>query len=203
MKPHLPPSLRGFTLIEMMAVILVVTILIALSLPALSSLMEGNNLARAGQTLSDQINLARQIASARNSAVEIRFVKNDPAITNGFAALQLWLLDTSGNYKAVTKPTYLPKGTIISENSSFSSVFNATNNLSATNSIPANSGALSNLKYAAVQIRPSGVMIPKMDMKDAGLTLITSRYASGSTLPNNYVTIQINPLTSTPLVYRP
>lgn len=196
-------ALQAYTLIELMVVIAIIGALLAVSVPALSSLLESNNLTRGGQMLADQIGLARQIAAAKNKAVEVRLIKSDPAFTNGFSGIQLWIADETGGYKTANRLASLPKGILISEQPAISAAFGSTNGLSATNSMPSNVGAVSNLKYAAFQIRPSGTITPSLAMSNATLTVVSSKFASNSSLPKNYVTIQINPLTATPLVYRP
>lgn len=200
------PRKRGvhaYTLIEMLVVIAIIGTLLVISVPALSSLLESNNLTRGGQLLADQIGLARQIAAAKNKAVEVRLIKSDPASPNGYSSIQLWIADEAGGYKTVNRLASLPKGILISEQPAVSAAFGSTNGLSTNNSMPPNAGVVSNLKYAAFQIRPSGTITPPLAMSNATLTVISSKFTTNSSLPKNYVTIQINPLTATPLVYRP
>jgi uncharacterized protein (TIGR02596 family) len=195
--------IHAYTLIEMLVVIAIIGTLLVISVPALSSLLESNNLTRAGQLLADQIGLARQIAAAKNKAVEVRLIKSDPDSTNGYSGIQLWIADEAGGYKTANRLASLPKGILISEQPSISAAFGPVNGLSTTNSMPANTGAVSNLKYAAFQVRPSGTITPSLAMSNATLTIVSSKFATNNSLPKNYVTIQINPLTATPLVYRP
>lgn len=191
--------IRGFSIVELLAVMAVVGILLALTVPAMTSLMESSNLTRAGQMMADQVNLARQIASARNTTVEIRLVRMEDA-SSGYEAIQLWTNDAAGNAKPLGSLSLFPQSTSIAGNTA---VLSRMLSIGSDSTMPANSGAGSNKKYRSFQIRPNGLVTPTLPMERCYLAVVGSRYAGDSQLPKNYVTVQINPQTGTPLVYRP
>jgi uncharacterized protein (TIGR02596 family) len=83
----IPPSLmnivrlsrRAFTIIELLAVIGIITVVIVFAVPAANSIMRGSQLSQGSQALSDQLGFARQLALSKNRAIEVRFYRfGDP-----------------------------------------------------------------------------------------------------------------------------
>ena len=194
----------AFTLVELLVVIAIVGILMAMAIPSVRTMLDSSNLTRAGQLVGDQINLARQIASASNSSVEVRFFKLPKVAASCYSGIQIWGTTRKGNFAALRNVTLLPPGVIISENATLSPAFS--NTLSQplpTGALPAGPGTTGGAAYVSFQVRPTGVVLPVLAMKDFSVTVIPARYAAASALPANYVTIQVNPLTASPFMYRP
>lgn len=189
--------ISAFSLVELLAVVGIMGILFALTVPAVSSMMESNNLAQAGQTLADQVSLARQIASARNQTVEIRLIKR-PASSPGYNAVQLWSAQGAAGLKAVSKITQFPKGTLIAGDTSKLSQALAQ---FTTDTLPDPAGGT--LPFASFQVRPSGVVTPTLTMNTLFLTVVAAKNAAATDFPANYVMVQVNPLTGTPVIFRP
>ena len=74
---------------------------------------------------------------------------------------------------------------------------------SSTGTMPAAAGSTDNAPYVAFQIRPTGVVTPPIAMDDFYFTVVAAQFADATALPDNYVTVQINPQTGTALIYRP
>lgn len=183
------PHRAGFTMIELLAVVAIMSILMALVVPSITSVAESSNLTQAGQTLADQVNLARQIASAKNLPVEIRLIRRGD-VSSGYNAIQLWTAQPVG------KIVHLPKGMLISEEKTKLSVALAH---AYQGSMPDATAA----PYVSFQIRPSGVVTPTLEMKDLFLTVLSVWNAGATEFPKNYLTVQINPFTGTTSIYRP
>jgi uncharacterized protein (TIGR02596 family) len=200
----------AFTLVEMLAVLAIISILAALTVPAMNAMVESNNLTRGGQLVVDEINLARQISSSRNITVELRLFKMPGATTSGYTAVQLWATSSTGSAQALSQLAFLPQMFAISENTTVSSALGAPA-FATPSTMPAGSGPASGATYLSFEFRPSGVVTPVLNangltnMSSYCLTILPARYAASgnATLPKNYVLIQINPITATPLVYRP
>jgi len=191
-----PRCESGFSLVELLVVVAIMGVLIAVALPAMTSLMQSSDLTRAGQMLTDQVNLARQIASAQNTVVEVRLIQL-PGRT-GYTGIQLWKADSTGDLKAVRNVMTLPPPMAISSNPTHSAAIASL----PTGSMPSGS-SVANAAYAALQIRPSGFVTPVLEMDKLFFTVMRDTLTTDSQLPPNYFMLQINPLTGAPLVYRP
>jgi uncharacterized protein (TIGR02596 family) len=196
---------RAFSIVELLVVIAIISILMALTVPAVSSLIENTNVTRGAQLVESQIQLARQLASSRNRPVEVRLIKVPAQSADGVSAIQLWQMDPPSGANAaqarpLTRAEMLPTAICISEDATAASRLFA--KCGFTNSIPSGS-PLSGSSYAAFQIFPSGLLSPYVDMQTAYVTVLPTRNAKETSLPRNYAIIQINPMTGTPSTYRP
>jgi len=76
---------RAFSLLELLVVMVIIGLLAALALPAISSLRAGQDITQAGASVADQIALARQLAVSRKAHVSWNLVSvsdtrnSDPA----------------------------------------------------------------------------------------------------------------------------
>ncbi|MDQ3621133.1 MAG: Verru_Chthon cassette protein D, partial [Verrucomicrobiota bacterium] len=64
---------RGFTLVELLAVMAILVVLLVLLVPASTSLVRSTRLTTASQLLTDEMAAARQMALTQNRIVEMRF----------------------------------------------------------------------------------------------------------------------------------
>ena len=190
----------GFSLVELLVVVGIMAVLFLIAAPVVNSLMDSNNLARAGQSLADQVNLGRQTSSSRNRAVELRLIKvSDPNKKKGYTAMQLWMTDATGVSKQLDRAVMLPTGVAVAETKSLSKGLE----LMTSGTMPADAAVGAGQAYAAFQIRPNGMVLPSQPMKDFFLTVVSIHVADATAYPDNYAMVQVNPLTATPLVYRP
>lgn len=187
---------KAFSLVELLVVVAIMGVLIAVAFPAMTSLMQSNDLTRSGQMLADQVNLARQIASAQNTVVELRLIQL-PGRT-GYTGIQLWKADSTGALKPVRNIASLPSPMAISPNPAHSGAISEL----PTGSMPTGTSA-SSAPYVALQVRPTGFVTPILDMDALFFTVMRDTLTANSSLPPNYFMLQINPLTGAPLVYRP
>lgn len=199
------PRTQGFSLTELLVVIALMTILMAAAVPSTNSLLENNNITQTGQLLADQFAMARQAASVRNRTVEIRLIKLSVQSTQRYSAVQLWAPDTTtGTLAPINRLMTFPKNVTLSENSAYSPFLSKL----ATATMSATAGPmLANAAYATLRIRPNGVVEPvpanTTDRANLFFTVLNYRFATASSLPNNYATVQLNPDTGSAQIYRP
>jgi uncharacterized protein (TIGR02596 family) len=116
------PRPAAFTLVELLAVIAIILLLASLSVTAFNKIGDAKSLSSAANTLSDQLNLARQTALSRNCQAEIRFYElphGDGSRT--WRAVQIFTM-IDGTASATGKPVYFPAPICIAGSSVLSSL---------------------------------------------------------------------------------
>ncbi len=211
--------MAGFSLVELLTVLTIISILSAATIPAMQSVLQSTKITQGGQILTEQINLARQIASARNTTVQVRLIKLaqvQNAAATGYNAVQLWGAPSGSTQSvALGQMAILPAAVVISEDTSNYSKLLASGTgavvTSSTMSVPAGTAS-----YIYFSVMPSGVIpvnnvttAETTEMTGAYLSVVGSSYGSSSAAPGavgapqNYLVVQMNPHTGSTLVYRP
>ena len=212
---------EGFTLVELLVVLTIMGIISAATIPTIQSVLQSTGITQGGQTLVEQINLARQIASARNTTVQVRLIKlaqvQNPTAT-GYTAIQLWGTPSGSSAPiALSRMTILPTSVVVSEDTTNYSklLAEAVVPSAPLPTMPVPTGTAS---YIYFSVTPSGV-IPvssvatgeSSEMTGAYLSVVPARYGNSGTLPtpgvtsgqSNYLIVQMNPNTGSTLIYRP
>ncbi|SDT92815.1 Verru_Chthon cassette protein D [Verrucomicrobium sp. GAS474] len=194
MKNSLPPSPRGFSLIEVLVVLAIVSLVAVASMPSLTTLILGSALNRAGQSVAGELSLARQEAMTRNCEIEVRFYR----IASLWTAVQIWRVTTGDNgdtFAPVRPPLFLPSGIIMSEPLSPLIASDTAVNGQAT--LPVRIAA----SYRGFRFRPTGSASAPVTDANNYVTL-QEAHAQGSP-PANYCTLQVSPLSGNVAIYRP
>ena len=192
----------AFSLVELLVVITIMLLLINFTSLGLNQVLKGMRIEQAGRLIMDEINLARQIAVARNLNVELRLIHKDRAGgTNGvFYCLQSGVRSKSGDgaFTPVSRLAQLPDGMAMATNATLSSLIGSQVKSTSTN--PAYS-------YVAVIIRPTGNLEPAAGLPLNQPWFVTAvpenKLGAGVTAIDNFVTVQIDPWTARPTAYRP
>lgn len=196
---------HSYTLLELLAVMAIMALLLALIVPSMAGINESNNIVRGGQLLADQVGLARQMASSRNITVEVRCINIPIRSQNGYSAIQLWSPGGT-NSVPVSRMQTLPDGIAISQDTTKVSSLFASYQLSGI--MPVGSPA-SGDNYVSFTINPSGMVGPLLatastpNMTALNIGVVPARFALNTTLPANYMLVQLNPITAATLTYRP
>jgi uncharacterized protein (TIGR02596 family) len=199
----MPARCQAFSLVEMLVVVVIISLLMSMIVPSVTSMLSSTNMTQAGKTVADQFSAARQIASSRNCTVEVRLIKLANISAKGYSAIQLWLSGTNSSLTPAGKMVYLPQSTVISEDST--KVSQMLSSLTS-GTMPAG-GSASNAPYVSFSFRPSGQVVPVLSgttqRASLYLTVVPARLATGTTVPANYATIQLNPDSGSALLFRP
>ena len=211
---------RGFTLIEMLAVMAIIAMLMVFVMPATNGMLKGNQVATSGLGLGDQLGLARQIALSTNHSVEVRFYQygdanaageNPTVATSGkWRGVQLFEVLDSGTLRAINSVYRLAPSTMIDDMTKLSSFFPGSDK-----SPKAQAGAALQyplpgqikFNYNAVTFRflPDGSTdLPRLASDNWFLTVhhINDRVVN-SKPPANFFTVQIDPVNGNIRNYRP
>ena len=200
---------RAFTLLELLVVVAIMTIVASLCVPAVVTMMRGYALNASGDSVVNQLVLARQTALEKGHAVEARFFLmpnyNQP-FTSGtlavYRGMQCFLegdpvVSTTGSAStpttAVSNALYFSSPVVILNNTSQSTLLGSP--LLAADPAQPLGAYRSNYKYIVFRFTPDG----RTDLPDtlACVTLVIQqdRINSSTGLPANFQTIQIDPVT--------
>lgn len=205
MKMH-PPK-KAYSLVELLVVITIIGLMATISLPAFARISQANALTTGSALLVDQLKLAKQIAITRNHPIEVRFYElPDTSQSNKkmYRALQFFTVEDT-TYLPLGRIIFLPHGICISDSMALSTLFETgrTDITFATGastgvSIP---GVGTAYNYAAFRFTPDGSTTLT---NPACITLLSANDATvGGSLPKNWFSAQINPVTGAVQIYRP
>jgi len=202
--PSVPPGhRRGYTLVELMAVMAIMALLLAVTIPSIEGVNLGAGITQGGQLFSDQVSLARQLASARSITVEVRCIRVPARSATGYTALQLW---SPASSMPISRMVNLPDGVAISQDTTKVSPLFAS--FPSTGVMPTG-GATAGDAYVAFTINPSGMVGPfaktgtEPTMTTTSVGIVPVAHAADTALPTNYALVQLNPVTGATVTYRP
>src|SRR6218665_1327979 len=100
MRTQFSSNRRGFSLLELLTVILIIGIVSVFVTPAVTTILKGSQISQGEQVLTDQFKIARQLALTKTRSIEVRFVRfGDPEVpgekkdnpsTGNYRAIQLF-----------------------------------------------------------------------------------------------------------------
>lgn len=195
---------RGFTLVELLVVMLVIAVIANFVVPAVVGLMTSSNLTQSTELVVGQLNYARQVALSENKAVEVRLYKysdaNQPGSGMALRAMQLWKSNSDGVWEPVDR-LYRFRGRIIISSGTLATAIGPDLTPSPTDT---------------VKSLPAGYTFKAFQYRADGSTTLISSQANYFTLinendpviapvnlPANFSTVQIEPFTGTVKVSRP
>lgn len=201
---------QGFTLLESMIVVTVLALLVALMAPTLVEAVKAYRLSSAGEVVAGRILEAQGLALTFSSDLELRIYKaldtssDDPRDGQLLQILQLQETnsadETTGetvsqvNFRPIGRIEPLPEQVAISSNSEFSSLWLLPSQKTQVDS--------QDRDYIAFRFRPDG-STSLAENQPWHITLVDASQKSASTLPLNFVTLQVDPVTGKLEVYRP
>ncbi len=197
-QPSSPPSpARGFTLIEVLAVLGILTVLVASAAPTILSTVKASRLSSAAAQVIGRLNEAHGMALTFSNDFEVRFFAAAAADPVGLDSLQIYALvdpdkaEVDGDaFEPVGTPEILPESIVFSRNDTFSSL------------LQQSSKSDDRRLLGVIRYHPDG-STSLSEGESWHLTLVESANRSAASLPANFATIQIDPVTGRLEVFRP
>jgi uncharacterized protein (TIGR02596 family) len=207
--PHRPrfpfllraPGRSAYTLVELLAVISIMTVIMLLVAPATQNINQAWTITNAGATLEGELTVARETALSRRQQVEVRFYKYAASGTTAWRAMQLFIQNDKGVFQPLNKMVQLPSGVIMNSGTTYSPLL-STASCTALASPPAI--PVVGTSYTALLFRflPNGqTNLPIDTIPSPFLTL--HRDILTDPTKGNFYTIQIDPLNGKLKSYRP
>ena len=204
----------AFTLVELLAVIVIMSLIIAASAPMVFSSIASSRLTSSGESLLADLSLAQQTSLSLGQTTEVRFYKFSPddgfGGASSFGAYQIFRV-----YDQPTEDPKNPGGALITEQPLTEPkrfregvlAASAESPLITQGSLQPEGGRfflISGASYAAFRFTSDGSTDIKTPLRQSYITLAAfSGGAESSPLPPNIYTIQINPSTGNLRSYRP
>ena len=187
-------SSTGFSLIELLAVMSIITLVSAICIPSLSSVKSDIELQACTSDVIGQLSIARQAARTNNRKVEVRFYSDTASAPTIYRSIQLFILSMDGTEaRPLLKPFNLPSSISISGSTTFSSLL----------TLCAKTGTDAKGQYCALQFLSNGT-IDSTSTSLPTLTLLPETMSKSSDiLPRLFATIQIDPRTGRTLYFHP
>jgi len=183
----------GFSLIEVLTVLAIVALLTALAAPAISSIRDSMQLARAGTLVQDQLHLARQMAITRNEPVIVSLFETTDETGNAINMLTLSRIRKDGSRDLLTRASRLPLGCGVLMETAWSSVMNLP---TETRSLPSGIEA----ECRDIRFNPSGSTALAASAK----WFLTIHLRRNKEKPGaNFITLAIDPVTGRIFFYQP
>lgn len=211
---------RGFSLIELLVVMAIITLVIGLLVPAFSSIGRAQALTSGGSAIIDSLTSARQTALAQNRVVEVRFYKRrenpgypaDPvANAEKFRSFRSVIYDDQvRHYRPLTAIQNLPAGVIIAEEAEFSSLLHPYTDTVPSRKLDKESlpGGEGEVEFQCIRFRPTGgTDLPPAGTPDNDKWFLTVKYESDPVVEGkparNYVTAMLEPVSGRVRTFRP
>lgn len=182
----------AFSLVELLVVMAVIAILMAMTLPALTSMGKGRGLTTAGNMTVDVINHARQVARARNSLTMVAMINTGTDAGRVLTSLVYSATNgTNGTWTPIDRWRTFPEGVVIINSGDFFKTPPP-----SAGSLMKAGASLSSTDYSSAVFLPDG--------RPMNATSVPQFIElTNATMPKNFYKIIVNQATGIPAVRRP
>lgn len=190
--------LGGFSLIELLSVVVIILVSMSLLVPAFQGIMQSSSLTSTAASIQDELSLARALAVANTRRTQVRFYRFGEG--NHYRAMRVFLETPNGTPEAARRIVRLPDGIIIDSGGTLSPVLATTPSSSGseTNAAP---GLPSPVPYAGFRFEPSGAVDVASSATNSYFTV--RALTDSASPPRNFATILIQPETGRATTFRP
>lgn len=200
MRPNRSSANRAFSLFEMMTILLIISLLVALSVPALIPTLQSRSLTAVGDQFEQTLKNARQIALAEDVVIDFELIGVDQPGSGGvrFDGYRVWKWLPNGERREVDKIQWLDGDFVFSQSHSTLITDGAAEQETTT---------VTELDETAEIIRfsifPNGeTNLPeRADSDNWHVTICTPPI--GGQLPPNFIAYRINQTNAHVMGYRP
>jgi len=204
----------GFSLIELLSVMAILSVLAVAVVPALRGTLDGYNITHAADVVEQEFLLARQAAISRNMPVEVRIYQHDDGNGNHWKMVAILITPTNSGKTAdewISPGRLLPGEVILDDSSDYSTILSKAD--------PANSSGsgvwtgtesqsapsiLRQKRYVGFTFNPDG-STSLANNQPWCLTLKNAhaRNSETASMPDNYISMVIDPATGRTRAFRP
>lgn len=193
------PAKHAFSLIELLVVIAVIGVLVALVVPAFTTITRARAISDSANLVIDNLRAAQQSALAQNRLFEVRFYQTADDIGTGdvFRTLRLLRYDEAGTVATPeSKLQTFPQGAIIADETSLSTILAGPLETESVSGQP-------DRKYHAVGFTPAGSTTLALNQRWFLTVLPNNSPAAAGEPPANFATVQVDPFNGNVTLYRP
>ena len=191
---------RGFSLFEMLTILVIVSLIIALSVPALIPTLQSRSLTAVGDKFEQTLKNARQLALAEDVVVDFEFIGLEQTDVSEveFDGYQVWKWLPNGERRPVDKVQWLDGDFIFSQDHSTLLDDGAAEQESRTLD-----GYEEPAEIVRFSIFPNGETNLPERADDDNWHITVSAPPQGGELPANFITFRVNQTNGHVIGYRP
>lgn len=205
---------RAFSLLELLAVMALVSVLTMATVPALRGTLDGINISGAAGVAEAEMSMARQMAISRNLPIEVRIYKHDDGTGDAWRIIALVIPAAASGLEAdewVTSGKILPGHVVMEDSESFSTIISGAASSSLGNKVAPWTGResssvpplLKNKQYVAFYFQSDGsTNLPSSQPWCLTLKNPRSKPVDGGPA-DNFVSLVIDSATGRTLSYQP